>query len=38
MESKMESERIEEYLEAIYKKQRTEMPVSTSTLAEELKV
>jgi DtxR family Mn-dependent transcriptional regulator len=38
MESKMESERIEEYLEAIYKKQGTEMPVSTSTLAEELKV
>ena len=34
----MESERIEEYLEAIYKKQGTEMPVSTSTLAEELKV
>lgn len=34
----MESERIEEYLEAIYKKQGTEMPVSTSTLAKELKV
>lgn len=34
----MRSERIEEYLEAIYKKQRTEMPVSTSTLAGELKV
>ncbi len=34
----MESERTEEYLEAIYKKQETEMPVSTSTLAKELKV
>jgi DtxR family Mn-dependent transcriptional regulator len=34
----MGSERIEEYLEAMYKKQRTEMPVSTSTLARELKV
>jgi DtxR family Mn-dependent transcriptional regulator len=38
MEGKMESERTEEYLEAIYKKQRSERPVSTSTLAEELKV
>jgi DtxR family Mn-dependent transcriptional regulator len=34
----MESERVEEYLEAIYKRQKTEMPVSTSTIAKDLKV
>jgi len=34
----MESERTQEYLEAIYKRQRTEKPVATSTLAEDLKV
>ena len=34
----MESERIEEYLEAIYRKQNVESPVITSTLAEKLKV
>lgn len=34
----MASERIEEYLEAIYRKQSTETPVSTSSIAEELKV
>jgi DtxR family Mn-dependent transcriptional regulator len=34
----MESERVEEYLEAIYKRQKTEAPVSTSTLAKDLKV
>jgi DtxR family Mn-dependent transcriptional regulator len=34
----MESERVEEYLEAIYKRQKTEMPVSTSALAKDLKV
>jgi len=34
----MESERVEEYLEAIYKRQKTEMPVSTSMLAKDLKV
>lgn len=34
----MDSERVEEYLEAIYKRQKTEMPVSTSMLAKDLKV
>ncbi|MBN1643394.1 MAG: FeoA domain-containing protein [Dehalococcoidales bacterium] len=34
----MDSERIEEYLEAIYKRQRTETPVSTSALAGDLGV
>ena len=34
----MESERTQEYLEAIYKRQRSEKPVATSTLAEDLKV
>jgi len=34
----MESERVQEYLEAIYKIQKTEMPVSTSALAKDLKV
>lgn len=34
----MGSERVEEYLEAIFKRQGTEMPVSTSALAEDLKV
>jgi DtxR family Mn-dependent transcriptional regulator len=34
----MKSERVEEYLEAIYKRQKTEMPVSTSGLARDLKV
>ena len=34
----MESERVEEYLEAIYKRQKTESPVSTSALAKDLKV
>jgi DtxR family transcriptional regulator, Mn-dependent transcriptional regulator len=34
----MESERIEEYLEAIYKEQEKETPVSTSALARDLKV
>jgi DtxR family Mn-dependent transcriptional regulator len=34
----MDSERIEEYLEAIYKRQKTETPVSTSALAKDLGV
>lgn len=34
----MDSERVEEYLEAIYKRQKTEMPVSTSSLAKDLNV
>ena len=34
----MRSERVEEYLEAISKRQRTEMPVSTSSLAADLGV
>jgi DtxR family Mn-dependent transcriptional regulator len=34
----MTSERVEEYLEAISKRQKTEMPVSTSSLAEDLGV
>jgi len=34
----MDSERIEEYLEAIYKRQKIETPVSTSTLAKDLRV
>ncbi len=34
----MQSERVEEYLEAIYKRQKTETPVSTSALARDLKV
>ncbi|MGA2158516.1 MAG: metal-dependent transcriptional regulator [Dehalococcoidia bacterium] len=34
----MESERTQEYLEAIYKRQRIEKPVATSILAEDLKV
>ena len=34
----MESERIEEYLEAIYKRQGKETPVSTSSLAADLRV
>ncbi len=34
----MDSERIEEYLEAIYKRQKIETPVSTSTLAKDLGV
>ena len=34
----MESERVEEYLEATYKRQKTERPVSTSALARDLKV
>ncbi len=34
----MDSERIEEYLEAIYKRQKTETPVSTSALAKDLAV
>jgi DtxR family transcriptional regulator, Mn-dependent transcriptional regulator len=34
----MESERTQEYLEAIYKRQGKESPVSTSSLAEDLKV
>ncbi|MGA2670702.1 MAG: metal-dependent transcriptional regulator [Dehalococcoidia bacterium] len=34
----MESERVEEYLEAIYKRQKTETPVSTSALAKDLGV
>jgi len=34
----MESERVEEYLEAMYKRQKTEIPVSTSGLAKDLKV
>jgi len=34
----MESERTEEYLEAIYKRQETENPVSTSSLAADLAV
>jgi DtxR family Mn-dependent transcriptional regulator len=34
----MESERVEEYLEAIYKRQKAETPVSTSTLAKDLRV
>jgi DtxR family Mn-dependent transcriptional regulator len=32
------SERVEEYLEAIYKRQQTESPVSTSSLAKDLEV
>jgi DtxR family Mn-dependent transcriptional regulator len=34
----MGSERVEEYLEAIFKRQQVEAPVSTSALAEDLKV
>ena len=34
----MESTRVEEYLEAIYKQQNVKSPVSTSSLAEDLKV
>jgi DtxR family Mn-dependent transcriptional regulator len=34
----MQSERVEEYLEAIYKRQKTETPVSTSALAKDLGV
>ncbi len=34
----MGSERTEEYLEAIFKRQEAETPVSTSALAEDLKV
>jgi DtxR family Mn-dependent transcriptional regulator len=34
----MDSERIEEYLEAIYKRQKSETPVSTSALAKDLAV
>ena len=34
----MDSERVEEYLEAIYKRQKTETPVSTSALAKDLGV
>jgi DtxR family Mn-dependent transcriptional regulator len=34
----MESERVEEYLEAIYKRQKAERPASTSALAKDLKV
>ncbi len=34
----MGSERVEEYLEAIFKRQAVETPVSTSALAEDLKV
>jgi DtxR family Mn-dependent transcriptional regulator len=34
----MRSERVEEYLEAISKRQKTEMPVSTSSLAADLRV
>jgi len=34
----MRSERVEEYLEAISKRQRTETPVSTSSLAADLGV
>lgn len=34
----MDTERTQEYLEAIYKRQREEMPVTTSSLAEDLKV
>ena len=34
----MESERVEEYLEATYKRQKAERPVSTSALARDLKV
>lgn len=34
----MDSERVQEYLEAIHKRQKTEMPVSTSSLAKDLGV
>jgi len=34
----MREERTEEYLEAIYKRQSKKLPVTTSSLAEELKV
>ncbi len=34
----MKNERTEEYLEAIYKRQSKKLPVTTSSLAEDLKV
>jgi DtxR family Mn-dependent transcriptional regulator len=38
LEEEMDSERVEEYLEAIYKRQAIETPVSTSSLAKDLRV